>query len=145
MPKIEEQPEEEKEPEDTGEDERPQVSMPPKSHDKASEAAASSILNRMFSVESEEMAEEEIPVVLQSSKDSIELNSDGESDHVVSVFPVNPNSKYMIEIQDNMGNVISTIPNIQRAHRARLKMIKGDYKVVVRSERGDDKFNVKID
>lgn len=117
--------------------------------DPASKQAADSIFNKMFSIESEDVDESEEAEIMEPVQmdehysGGVDFVSDGEP-RTLSVYPTNPKAKYSIEIQDEQGNPISVIPNRMGISRARVSIMAGNYKAVIKSPGNASPFTVKL-
>jgi len=137
--------EEKDEVEEEKKEEAPKLSPDARDHDKGVKEGAQRIFNKMHSIEREDVEEDDIvePVLMKDNEGSISFVTTGQP-KVATVYPANPTLRYSIEVQDSEGNPISIIPNVIANYRMRINMIKGDYKLVVKSE-GDLPFSVKIE
>ena len=152
MPKIEQpQPvEEEQEEEKTEEEEKQEIikkarMFNPDVGDDSIKDTADTILNKVFSVESEGFAEEDNSFAATvENGEGLEFSSDGESQKVLTVFPSNNDVKYSLEIQSVDGTVISTIPNLIGRHKARITTMQGNFKLVVKSNEDNLKTILQI-
>jgi len=138
---------EKKEGEDDGEIEKPSYKLNPsaRDNDTTTKEIASSVYNRMFNIEQEEVLEEEEDQVLSLDEDDdFNFNSEGES-KAVTVYPSNPDVPYEIIIKDSDGHLLHSFPNQKGIYKARMKMIEGDYKISFKPQSGKVAFAVKVE
>jgi hypothetical protein len=131
--KIEEEEMEEENEEVEESAEKPKYIPSARDNDEETKTIAKGLFDKMFEIEETFEEEDEIEPTIVRNEDNYLFKTNGEENKVV-ISPYNEIERYNIEIRDEDGHIIREIPNVKGRFMARMNLIKGSYRIHIKSQ-----------